>query len=277
MKPSISYAGLILATSAIAQAPPQLPGVMAIESTNSILCSPNKGVDITITPNNLELKLPALQFFAEGHGRTDEYTGCSITVELVDWFYKWRVAVSNVTYNGHANLTQGVSIYQLGAKTTFRYEHLKNYMPITPPRVTNLSEAIMINSVDQTAIGGDGDFDDDFEVQGASPELVWSPCFDGGEGEGYDATKLVFDVSGYTRDPTGSGTGQLVSGLTFNFGLAWEECSPNSAVKHAWGQTRIDDWETCTYREANQTSLKTRRDIRPTYPRFDTRQYFSGR
>ncbi|KAI0014305.1 hypothetical protein F4779DRAFT_559160 [Xylariaceae sp. FL0662B] len=270
MKPLVSYARILLATSVGAQAPPQLPGISGIETTSSNQCSPNKKLDITITPNNLELGLPALQFYPLGHGRTDEYTGCSITVELVEWFYKWRFAVSNVTYYGHANLTQDVSIYQLTAKTTFRLEHLKNSHPITPPRVTNLSEAIMIDSVEATAIGGAGDFDDDFAVQGtARPSpLVWSPCFDGGEGEGFDTTKLVFDVSATTRDPTGQGTGRLVAGLTLSFGLVWQECLPYLAEKLAWGRTRVDDWETCTYREANQTAAAAaaRRDLRPGVP-----------
>ncbi len=123
--------------------------------------------------------------------------------------------------------------------------------------------------MEETAIRDEGDFLDDFEVTGKAPELVWSPCFDGGEGQGFDQTQITFRVTGTTSDPGNKGEGQFADsggGLTVRFGLVWEKCYPDLDSKQAWGQSRIDDWETCTYRDVpdNQTFLQTiPRDVNP--------------
>ncbi|RYP78128.1 hypothetical protein DL770_006918 [Monosporascus sp. CRB-9-2] len=96
----------------------------------------------------------------------------------------------------------------------------------------------MIDNRDDAAIGGDGDFLDDFEVKGKASELVWSPCFDGAEGQGFDQTQIAFVIHGTTRDPGGKGEGQFVDGLTVRFGLVWEECPPYREEKHAHGGRR---------------------------------------
>ncbi|RYP32148.1 hypothetical protein DL767_005384 [Monosporascus sp. MG133] len=77
----------------------------------------------------------------------------------------------------------------------------------------------MIDNKEDVAIGGDGAFLDDFEVKGKASELVWSPCFDGGEGQGIDQTQIAFAIHGTTRDPGDKGEGQFVDGLTVRFGL----------------------------------------------------------
>ena len=103
---------------------------------------------------------------------------------------------------------------------------------------------------------------DDFEFTGEITDRKWSPCFRGTEGYG-DITKMNFDVSAVAAAP---GRGPLVSlltsGLHVRYGLVWEECYPDPNAKHAWGVSRIDDWETCTYREENnQTSRVIPRDV----------------
>lgn len=85
---------------------------------------------------------------------------------------------------------------------------------------------------------------------------------DGGEGTGDVKTKLQFTLSATTSDKTGKGTGVLASGLSFDFGIVWEECTPNRAVKNGWGETRIDDWSVCTYNNTNQTSQAILRTLR---------------
>ncbi|KAI0147918.1 hypothetical protein F4776DRAFT_288428 [Hypoxylon sp. NC0597] len=111
-------------------------------------------------------------------------------------------------------------------------------------------------------LGDDGNFDDDFSVTGNSSQLEWSTCMDGGEGNGDVKTKLVFKLTATTSDKTSKCTVVLARGLAFDFGIVWEECYPDRAVKNAWGQTRIDDWSVCTYNNTNQTSRAMSRALR---------------
>lgn len=89
-------------------------------------------------------------------------------------------------------------------------------------------------------------------------------CMDGGEGTGDVKTKLSFILAVTTsdKDKTGKGVGALVRGMSFDFGVVWEECYPDRMVKNAWGQTRIDDFSVCTYNSANQTSRVNSRELR---------------
>ncbi|OTA64803.1 hypothetical protein K449DRAFT_459238 [Hypoxylon sp. EC38] len=258
-------AGLSLAISVHAEGdppPPQVPIILGIISDTPSQCSPGQNMNITFLPDTLKLELPSMRFGAEGHGRTDEIAVCQFTAEFTDWWYKYRFAIRDVTYKGHLNATDGVQLYQLKANIVFRYENRKVNPGRAPPDIWNVSMSTMIDDTANTAIGGDGNFDDDFSVNENSSHLEWSTCMDGGEGTGDVKTKLVFELTATTSDKTGKGTGVLTRGLTFDFGIVWEECSPDRGVKNAWGQTRIDDWSVCTYNNTNQTSRAMSRQLR---------------
>ncbi|KAL7629147.1 hypothetical protein AAE478_000666 [Parahypoxylon ruwenzoriense] len=227
-------AGIFLMLSRLVQGdppPPQLPVILAIVSDTPGQCSPGQNVNITFSPDTLRLDLPVMRFGTEGHGRADELALCQFTVEYTSWWYKYRFAIQNLTYKGHLTATDGVQLYQSSANTVFR----------APPDVWNVSMSTMIDNKAQTAIGGEGDFDEDFKVDSGNPQLEWSTCMDGREGTGDFKTKLAFTLTATTSDKTGNGTGVLTRGMTFDFGIAWEECYPKRAVKNACGQTRIDD------------------------------------
>ncbi|KAI1382389.1 hypothetical protein F4677DRAFT_24981 [Hypoxylon crocopeplum] len=266
MKASSFFAGISLAVSVLAEGdppPPQFPFVLGIVSDTPGQCSPGQSMNITFLPDTLRLDLPSMRFGTEGHGRTDEFASCQFTVEFSSWWYKYRFAIQNVTYRGHLKATDGVQLYQLTANTVFRYENRKLNPGRAPPDTWNVSMSTMVDNRAKATIGGEGDFDDDFEQSETVPHLEWSTCMDGGEGSGDVKTKLAFILTATTSDKTGKGTGVLTRGMTFDFGVAWEECSPNRDVKNAWGQTRIDDWSVCTYNNnANQTSRATTRALR---------------
>ncbi|KAI1135029.1 hypothetical protein F5Y05DRAFT_190004 [Hypoxylon sp. FL0543] len=258
-------AGLALAISIRAEGdppPPQTPIVLGLVSDTPNQCSPGQSMSITFLPDTLRLDLPNMRFGTEGHGRTDEVAVCQFTAEFTDLWYKYRFAIQDVTYKGHLNATDGVQLYQLKANTVFRYENRKLNPGRAPPDVWNVSMSTMIDNTANTAIGGEGNFDDDFSVSGNSSHLEWSTCMDGGEGTGDVKTKLVFRLTATTSDKTGNGTGVLARGLTLDFGIVWEECYPDRAAKNAWGETRIDNWSVCTYNNTNQTSGAITRALR---------------
>ncbi|KAI0176466.1 hypothetical protein GGR52DRAFT_363125 [Hypoxylon sp. FL1284] len=254
MKITDLIAGLsLLAPSALAldAPPPEVPRILGIVSDTPSQCAPGQSLSVDVQPDVLRLGLPAMRFDTTGHGRTDEVATCQFTLELTSWWYKYRFAVQDVTYRGHLQASDGVQLYQLTANTVFRYENRKVNPGREPPDVWNVSMSTMIDDQAPTTIGGEGEFDDDFEVSRNGSHLEWSTCMDGGEGGGDVRTKLAFLLTATTSDKTGEGSGALTGGLSLDFGLAWEECVPDRLVKNAWGQTRIDDWSVCTYNDSS--------------------------
>ncbi|KAI1805950.1 hypothetical protein F4811DRAFT_195086 [Daldinia bambusicola] len=243
--------GISLAISSLVNGdapPPEFPMIREITTGSPYQCAPGQSMNITFFSNTLRLDLPRMQFGTTGHGRTDEYAGCQFTVEFSSWWYKYRFAIRDVTYRGHLDATDGVQLYQLKSNAVFRYEYHKLNPGRAPPEVWNVSMSTMFDNTAKTSIGGVGNFNEDFEASGnSSTDLEWSMCMNGGEGSGDVKTKLTFDISATTSDKSGQGTGHLTHGLTLDFGLVWEECIPNPSEASAWGQTRIDDWSTCTY------------------------------
>ncbi|KAI1139870.1 hypothetical protein F5Y05DRAFT_380296 [Hypoxylon sp. FL0543] len=260
MRSSVFLSVLSSVAAVLGQGEPPsiLPAVSLITSKEPFQCSPGKSIGVSVEPSKITTSLPEVQFQTTGHGRTDEFASCDFRVELSYWYYKYRVAISGATVRGHANLTDGVQIYQFNTTAIFRLEHLKNFSPIKPPEITNLSISTMLTELTPTQIGGEGEFNDDFEVTVKPPsELIWSPCFHGSEGGGsQDSTYFDFIVSATSSDRTGKGTGELTSGLTVDWDLAWEECTPDWDEMYSWGDVRIDNWQTCTYRSANNQTYK---------------------
>ncbi|KAI1482843.1 hypothetical protein F4774DRAFT_406545 [Daldinia eschscholtzii] len=243
--------------------PPQFPQVLGVTTETPYQCAPGQSMNITFFSNTLRLDLPSMRFGTTGHGRTDEYAGCQFTIEFTSWWYKYRFAIQDVTYRGHLNATDGVQLYQLKSDAVFRYEFHKINPQRAPPDVWNVSMSTMFDNTAKTAIGGAGNFDDDFEASGnSSTNLEWSTCMNGGEGSGDVKTKLSFNIGATTSDKTGKGTGILTRGLTLDFGLVWEECYPDPDAANAWGQTRIDDWSICTYNTNSNASRATSRALR---------------
>ncbi|OTB06019.1 hypothetical protein M426DRAFT_21443 [Hypoxylon sp. CI-4A] len=274
MKTVQFLAGLSLAipTLAASSPPPQFPEVLGIVTSTPNQCAPGQSLELTFLPDALRLNLPSMFFGTEGHGRTNEFAVCEFTTEFTSWWYKYRFGIQGVKYSGRFNATDSVQLHELHSSAIFRYEILKVNKGNVPPEIWNLSMSTMshtdlptyykIDHTAQTTIGGDGSFNDDFEVSSNTSQVEWSPCMDGGEGEGGSKTKIAFQITGETTDKTGKGTGQFVNGLTLEFPLVWEECYPDRAVKNAWGETRIDDWSTCTYNDKNQTSRAITRALR---------------
>ncbi|KAI0385571.1 hypothetical protein F5Y04DRAFT_292087 [Hypomontagnella monticulosa] len=256
----LTILSVVASGTAVSDPPPQLPAVSSISSSIPFQCSPGKSIGVTLRPNRITTDLSEMQFWTEGHGRTEEYASCDFRVELNSWYYKYRVAIASAAVRGHANLTEGVKIFQFNTTAIFRLQHLKNFSPITPPEVTNLSLSYMLNELTPASIGGDDSFDDDFEVGvKSSTPLVWSPCFNGGEGGGQDSTYIDFLVSASSSDKTGEGTGVLTSGLSIDWDLVWEECTPNSDERNSWGDIRIENWQSCTYTSANNQTYQRKK------------------
>ncbi|RYP16670.1 hypothetical protein DL765_004990 [Monosporascus sp. GIB2] len=145
--------------------------------------APGSSIGVDIQQEYLGLRLHDMFFGSRGHSRTDGSSICDMNAEFLSWFYKWRIATSDVPHSGRLNLTNARRI----------------------------------------CYWSDGVFLDDFEVKGKASELAWSPYFEGGEGQGFDQTQITFMTHDTTRGPEDKGEGQFVDGLTVRFGLVWEE------------------------------------------------------
>ncbi|XXG97484.1 hypothetical protein Hte_003787 [Hypoxylon texense] len=242
---------LSLAASGLAQSSPDiLPVVSLISSQVPSQCSPGKSIGVSIDTTKITTNLSEVQFQTTGHGRTGGFANCDFKVELNSWSYGHRVAISGATIRGNANLSDGVKIDQFNTTAVFRLQHLNNFSPVTPPELTNLAMSTMLGELTSNEIGGSGIYDDDFVVPVSSPsEKVWSPCFQGSEGSGQDSTYIDFYVSASSSDATGEGSAKLSSGLTIDWDLVWEGCTPNSNSTYVgWGNERVENWQNCTYK-----------------------------
>ncbi|RYP60644.1 hypothetical protein DL770_009954 [Monosporascus sp. CRB-9-2] len=127
MKAATCLVGLALVVMrALSQAPPRVPKPSMIKSETPGHCAPGSSIGVDMRQEYLEFRLSDMFFGTRGHSRTDESAICDMDVEFVSWFYKWRVAISDVTYSGRLNLTNGVQLYVLSSKADFRYIHLEN-------------------------------------------------------------------------------------------------------------------------------------------------------
>lgn len=145
MRSSILLGTLPFAASAFAQSAPELlPVVSLISSQIPSQCSPGKSIGFSIDTAKISTSLSEVQFQSLGHGRTGGSADCIFKVELNDWYFNYRVAISGATVRGNANLTDGVKISQVNATAVFRLEHQKNARPVTPPEVTNLAMSTMV-------------------------------------------------------------------------------------------------------------------------------------
>ncbi|KAI1759074.1 hypothetical protein GGR53DRAFT_514967 [Hypoxylon sp. FL1150] len=247
MRPSVLLGALpFFAASVCAQSTPDLlPVVSMISSQIPSQCSPGKSIGVSIDADKIATSLSEVQFQSLGHGRTGGSADCFFEVELNDWYFNYRVAISNATIKGNANLGDGVTISQFNATAVFRLEHHTKNASATPPEVTDLSLSTMLGGLaTPNGIGGEGIFNDDFEVPISAASDVWSPCFRGSEGSGDDSTFIEFYVSALA---SGEGDARLSSGLNIDWSLKWEACTPDSSSTYlGWGDQRIEDWEMCT-------------------------------
>ncbi|KAI1373892.1 hypothetical protein F4677DRAFT_461752 [Hypoxylon crocopeplum] len=213
-------------------------------------CDAVGGVDVAFTPkeDGIRANFPTiwLSEVSPAHGYPGGYSlvGCGATVEFED-FPNGRFAIANVTWSiKNLNLTKGDNLYSLRSKVDLIIEHLTNYSPIRYPIVKDKSSAVLIDLDINPGLATTEDYQGEFKLTKENPNPVWSTCYNGYLA---NVTKLDFQIGASTK-----GGGRSSPGWSMDFGLIWEKCyAPNETT---WGQTIIKGWESCTYRETNQTS-----------------------
>ncbi|KAI8631279.1 hypothetical protein F5Y19DRAFT_25635 [Xylariaceae sp. FL1651] len=221
---------------------------VSVLSTSPYTCNAVSGIDIAFADdeNSITASFPPIALTVEppahGYPGGNSSVGCGGTVQFEDWPTGVRFAISDVTWHtGNLNLTAENTLNSLTAKVDFEVEHLTNYYPLHYPLIKDYSSATLLDLEVNPALS---DFQGKYELSAKNPNMFWSTCFNG-----YldNVTKITFELGGYS---VGGGTSQ--PGWSMGLGLVWQTCyAPNET---SWGQKIIKGWESCTYRDTNQTT-----------------------
>ncbi|KAI1148924.1 hypothetical protein F4825DRAFT_453976 [Nemania diffusa] len=225
---------------------------VSVLSTSPYTCNAVSGVDIAFAPDekSITASFPPIKLTvappAHGYPGGNSSVGCGATVEFEDWPTGVRFAVSDVTWHtGLLNLTKQNLLHSLNAKVDFAVEHETNTYPLHYPIVKNYASATLLDVDINPSLS---DYKGVYEHSIKNPRVYWSTCFNGWSA---NATKITFSLGGQS-----SGGGTSEPGWSMDLGLVWESCyAPNETV---WGQKVIRGWESCTYRETNATTRRSK-------------------
>ncbi|KAL7619795.1 hypothetical protein AAE478_010338 [Parahypoxylon ruwenzoriense] len=252
MKIASVLSPLAAAALALAQSVPEIvPTVLSIRGANSGGCFSATSMTLDLKAENLKLDFADMRASV---APTDEFDSeaaiCIMAIELGAFPQGWRFALKDVTYTGHAKLSGGARLQSFAIKAYFQWEHLKNNIALDQPVIRNASGSYLMEVPEKRVdFGAKADYDQDFEVNIPNADLTWSPCFNGREYSYDDKMQVQFQFQSYLTKEGSSKTGSGVLGrpsgpaLTADVALLWEKC--DSSKRNAWGQFRMDDYETC--------------------------------
>ncbi|KAI0184777.1 hypothetical protein EV127DRAFT_443407 [Xylaria flabelliformis] len=232
---------------------------VAARSQTPYSCNAVGGIQVTFEEDMsvMHAKFPDLHLYVDtpSHGFPPSYSimYCLATVEFSEsdfgsGYSQARFAISDVTWsNNNLTLEKGDNFNQLRGKVDLNIEISNLTSPVHYPIGKDKLSANMVNLEVNPAIGVNESFNGEFKFTAKNPNPYFTPCF---LGRSDHALKFDFDIFAETVDG-----GVSTAGWNVDFGLIYEECHWTEGSDN-WGTTRINDWETCTYRTANQTAAK---------------------
>ncbi|KAI1128491.1 hypothetical protein F5Y10DRAFT_240497 [Nemania abortiva] len=231
----------------------------AVRSQTPYSCNAVGGVAVNFEQDMsvMHAKFPDLHLYVDtpSHGFPPSYSimFCLATVEFSEPDFgagnrQARFAIANVTWsNNNLTLEKGDNFNNLRGKVDLNIEVSNETSPVHYPIGKDKYSSNLVNLVVNPAIGVDEPYSGEFKFTANNPNPTFTPCF---LGRSSHALKFDFDIFAETVDG-----GVSSAGWNVDFGLIYEECNwtPES---DDWGTTKIKDWESCTYRQANQTAMK---------------------
>ncbi|RWA11038.1 hypothetical protein EKO27_g4052 [Xylaria grammica] len=259
-------ATLLLAALSAASGVSAAVNAAAVRSQTPYSCNAVGGVGATFEQDMsvMHSKFPDLHLYVDtpSHGFPPSYSimHCLATVEFSEPDFgagnrQARFAISNVTWsNNNLTLEKGDNFKTLRGKVDLNIEVSNLTSPVHYPIGKDRYSSNLVNLEVNPAVGVDEPYDGKFEFTAKNPNPTFTPCF---LGRSSHVLKFDFDIYAQTVDG-----GVSSAGWNVDFGLIYEEChwTPES---DNWGQTKIKDWESCTYRDTNQTAVK--RKLRGLY------------
>ncbi|CAJ2504999.1 Uu.00g123930.m01.CDS01 [Anthostomella pinea] len=176
---------------------------------------------------------------------------CTVTLEYAEeLFYigsdSTRFAINGVTWsNSNLTLEAGDDFYILNTKVDV--SSIDKHEPLSQITVVkDRNSSTLADFQANPAIGVDEPHTGGFTFTAENPNPVYTACL---RGRYVYSVELAIDIYVETRNG-----GVSSEGWNLDFDLDYQTCKFDPNV--AWGQTQIPNWETCTYRMANQTSLR---------------------
>ncbi|KAI3322499.1 hypothetical protein HD806DRAFT_127457 [Xylariaceae sp. AK1471] len=231
----------------------------AVRSQTPYSCNAVGGVGLTFEDDLsiMHAKFPDLHLYVDtpSHGFPPSYSimYCLATVEYTEadfssGYSRARFAISNVTWsNNNLTLEKGDNFKTLRGKVDLDIEVSNETSPVHYPIGKDRYSSNLVNLEVNPAIGVDEPYSGEFKYTANNPNPTFTPCFIGRESH---VLKFDFDIFAETVDG-----GVSSAGWNVDFGLIYEACDWTPASDN-WGQIRIKDWESCTYRGSNQTGVK---------------------
>ncbi|KAI8631583.1 hypothetical protein F5Y19DRAFT_424216 [Xylariaceae sp. FL1651] len=231
----------------------------AVRSQTPASCNAVGGVGLTFEEDMsiMHAKFPDLHLYVDtpSHGFPPSYSimYCQATVEYTEsdfgsGYKQTRFAISDVIWsNNNLTLEKGDNFNTLRAKIDLNVEVSNETSPVHYPIGKDRYSSNLVNLQVNPAIGLTEPYQGEFSLTAKNPNPIFTPCF-----LGRYAHVLKFDFDIYAETVDG---GVSSAGWNVDFGLIYEECNWTPAADN-WGDTRITNWESCTYRGANQTALK---------------------
>ncbi|KAI1377987.1 hypothetical protein F4677DRAFT_458730 [Hypoxylon crocopeplum] len=209
-----------LARSAIAQIePPCVPTSKTIDCQAGIDCRYNS-TEVLFKPETLSINIQNFSFLGNYHGSPGFFAASTYVVDFVDWPSNYRFAILNVNYTGRFNATEGIQLRKLTTKAVLDYRDGD-----APANSSDLYT--MFNMISETAIGGEGIFDDYFEVDDQNLSVAWSPCFNNSDTV---ATTISIDVQVHDEQIAPWRWGGFNEGFSLVWGIIWEECEVDQSI-----------------------------------------------
>ncbi|KAI1810844.1 hypothetical protein GGS20DRAFT_565659 [Poronia punctata] len=158
-------------------------------------------------------------------------------------FEQHRFAIEKVVVKAdNISLPAGSNLNSVKAKIELNVDVSDETSPVHYPVNKDRASSSLVDLQVDPGVAVDDEYYGDYEYTYVVKEPVYTACL-----LGRDYAHLNFDIDFSIDTDVG---GASSPGWGIDLGLTYEKCEWTSADDD-WGQVKINDWESCTFREAN--------------------------